>query len=205
MKRYSRKLIAIAFLITLFVAGCTDKFAEINTDPNRAKDAPATNVLAYVIRYWSSSMFDSWNEMNEPSSYAGYVAKIQYIDEARYQFRPGTVENKWFQCYNTLNNINEIKKKATADNAKNLLAVAQTFEAYVFQVMTDTWRDLPYTEAVKMSSGVLLPKYDTQETIYPALLAQLKVAADGFAAGGSDELGDGDIPADVNPGSELHA
>lgn len=134
MKKYFGRIFAVAFITTLLVAGCTDEFAEINTDPDRAKDAPATNVLAFVIRYLSATQFDPWKDMNEVSTYAGYVAKIQYIDECRYQFRPGVVENNWYYDYILLNNINEIKKKAATDGATNLMAVAQTLEVVVFRL-----------------------------------------------------------------------
>ena len=193
MKKYMEKLFALILLLGLMVTGCTDKFDDINTDPDRAKDAPATNVLAFVLRYHSDTYYDSWNNMNEPETYGGHLAKIQYIDEARYNFRPGTVENKWYYGYITLQNIQEIKKKAEADGATNLLGVAKVLEAYIFQAMTDTWRDIPYTDALKMSEGVLLPAYDKQEDIYPALLNTLKEANDLFNQGGNDNLGDGDV------------
>ena len=105
MKQYIGKIFALLFLSTLLITGCTDEFEEINTDPDRAKDAPATNVLAFVLRYHSDTYFDAWNNMNEPSTYGGHLAKIQYIDEARYTFRPGVVENKWYYGYITLNNV----------------------------------------------------------------------------------------------------
>jgi hypothetical protein len=193
MKKYIEKIFAFAFVVTLLMTGCTDEFEEINTDPDRAKDAPATNVLAFVLRYHSDTYYDIWNNANEPCTYAGHLTKIQYIDEAKYNFRPGVVENKWYYGYITLNNIAEIKAKAEADNATNLMGVAKVLEAYIFQAMTDTWRDIPYTDALKMSDGVLLPSYDKQEDIYPALLATLKEANDLFNQGGMDNLGSGDL------------
>ena len=193
MKRYIGKILAMTFIATLLSVSCTDSFEEVNTDPDRAKDAPATNVLAYVLRYFSDTYYDVWNNMSEPSTYAGQLSKIQYIDEARYQFRPGTVENKWIYGYYTLNNINEIKKKAEANEAKNLLGVAKVLEAFVFQTMTDTWRDIPYSDALKMADGVLLPKYDRQEEIYPDLLATLAEANTLLASGSKDAIGEGDL------------
>ena len=192
MKRYIGKILAMTFIATLISVSCTDSFEEVNTDPDRAKDAPATNVLAYVLRYHSATYYDVWNNMSQPSGYGGQVAKIQYIDEARYQFRPATVENKWYYGYITLNNILEIKKKAEADEANNLLGVAKILEAFIFQAMTDTWRDIPYSDALKMADGVLLPKYDKQEDIYPALLTTL-AEANTLLASGNDNLGDGDL------------
>lgn len=193
MKRYIGKILAMTFIATFLVIGCTDSFEEVNTDPDRAKDAPATNVLAFVLRYHADTYYDAWNNMSEPSTYGGHLAKIQYIDESRYEYRAGSVENKWYYGYITLQNIAEIKKKAEAADAKNMLAVAKVLEVLLYQTMTDTWRDIPYTEANKMSEGILLPKYDKQEDIYPALLNTLKEANDLFNEHEIDALGDGDI------------
>lgn len=192
MKKYIIKFAVLTSLFVLVFSSCTDSFEDVNTDPDRAKDAPATNVMAFVIRYYCSTFFDVWADMNEPSTYAGYLAKIQYIDESRYVFRTTTVENNWYYGYILLNNINEIKKKAIADEANNLLAAAKVLEALIVQNMTDRWRDIPYSDAIRMDEGVLLPAYDTQEEIYPALLASLAEAADLFDPDG-DLLGDGDI------------
>ena len=184
-------------LLFLFVASlmlsCTGDFEKINLDPDRAKDAPATNILAFVLRYWPDNMNDVWSDMNEPSTYAGHLAKIQYIDEAKYNFRPTVVENKWYYVYITLNNVNEIIAKAEAEENQNMLAVGKILRAYIFQTATDTWRDIPYTDALKMKDGNLLPKYDKQEDIYPALLTELKEAADMIVVEGGGSLGSGDI------------
>ncbi len=192
MKRYIGKLFAFTFLTIFLMVGCTDEFGEINTDPDRAKDAPATNVLAFLLRYHSDTFYDAWNNMNEPETYGGHLAKIQYIDEARYNYRPGVVENKWYYTYIQLNNVNEIKKKAKAEEANNLLGVAKVMEVNIFQIATDTWRDVPFTDALKMADGVLLPSYDKQEDIYPALLDTLK-EANTLMASGIDNLGEGDV------------
>lgn len=194
MKRYILKLGILAVFSALILTSCTESFPEVNTDPDRAKDAPATNVLAFTIRYYGSTFFDPWADMNEPSTYAGYLAKIQYIDEARYNFRPGVVENNWYYGYILLNNINEIKKKAVADGADNLLGAAKVLEVLIVQSMTDRWRDIPYSDAIKMSEGILLPTYDTQEEIYPALLEVLAEANTLLATPtAADQLGDGDL------------
>jgi len=193
MKRYIGKIIAMTFFATLLTVGCTDSFEEVNTDPDRAKDAPATNVLAYVLRYHSATYYDVWNNMSEPSTYGGHLAKIQYIDECRYQFRPGSVENKWFQGYIALNNVHEIMKKAEASKSDNLKGVAKVLEVFIYQAMTDTWRDIPYTDALKMADGVLLPKYDKQEDIYPKLLTTLADANTLLGSGAKDVLGEGDL------------
>lgn len=194
MKLYIYKIVTLLMLTgMLFGTACTDSFEDVNKDPDRAADVPLTNTLAYFLRYSSDVLFDPWNDMNEPSTYGGHLAKIQYIDEARYAFRSGVVENKWYYIYITLNNTKSVEKKAKEEGLTNMESVAKLWSVILFSIATDTWRDVPYTEVAMMEEGILLPKYDRQEDIYPAMLATLKEAADGFASGADDPLGEGDV------------
>lgn len=194
MKKYILNLSIIALMVSvLFSTGCTDSFGEVNTDPDRTTDAPLTNILAYTIRYTGSTLFDPWSDMNEPSTYGEHLTKIQYIDESRYEFRPGVVENKWYYIYLNYSNIKEVEQRAHAEGLVNMESVSKVWGTMLMQIATDTWRDCPYTDAAKMSDGILLPTYDKQEDIYPAMLDVLASAAEGFASGATDALGEGDI------------
>ena len=184
--------ISICAVLGVMLLGCTKDFKEINTNPNAYATAPLTNILAYSIRYACDNMFDPWADMNEPSTYAGHLAKQQYIDEARYVFRATVVANNWHYLYITMNNLRDIQKKATEEGATNMVAAAQIWEAVIMQMGTDRWRDLPYSEACRIDEGILTPKYDKQEEIYPALMDLLKSA--GASMGTAyDDLGQGDV------------
>ena len=170
--------------------GCTDSFKEINTDPDNAIEVPNGSLLAYVQYFTSACFYDRWFALDEPMTFCGYVSKQSYIDESRYQYRTGVQDSNWSYIYRTMNNIMDIQGRAT--ESPNLMNVAKVMEVHVMQIATDRWRDVPYSDAIKMDEGVLNPTYDTQEQIYPALLAKLKEAADGFAEGGGDSL-NGDL------------
>lgn len=72
--------------------------------------------------------------------------------------------------------------------------VAKIWQIYLWQYLVDAWGDVPYFDAFKGAEGILTPKYDKQEEIYPDLLARLKTIADAIAANpGSGEIGDGDF------------
>jgi hypothetical protein len=185
--------IGIAGLMVFTQVSCTKKFKEINTNPNNPVKAPTTNVLAYVLETFGASFFDSWGNMNEPETYGGHVGKIQYVDEARYIYRTGTVSNLWNSLFRISKNSQTIIDQAKADNAVNMQAAALTFQAYMWQIATDRWRDLPFSEAIRGDLGFITPKYDKQEDIYPVLIAQLKTAADLFAQLATDPLGSGDL------------
>lgn len=126
-------------------------------------------------------------------SYAGQVTKIQYIDEARYNFRPSVVNTAWEDVYNTTYDLTKVIMTAEGSGDKNMQAAALTFRSYIMQIATDTWKSIPYSDAWKAEEGVLNPTYDSQEAIYNALLADLKKAGDLFAEGNDDPLGEGDL------------
>lgn len=194
MKRYIKNfMMAMMVGATVFGSSCTDSFEEVNTDPDSPTDVPTTNLLAYSLYYTSYRLYDRWFAMDEPMTFCGYASKMTYIDESRYNFRTGVQDTNWEYLYRILNNLKDIEKRATFNETPNMLNVSKVMQVHLMQVATDRWRDVPYTDAAKMTDGILQPKYDKQEDIYPGLLATLKEAADGFADGGSDDLGEGDL------------
>ncbi|WP_159471641.1 SusD/RagB family nutrient-binding outer membrane lipoprotein [Dyadobacter sp. 3J3] len=191
------KNITTCLLILIFLAftgqSCTDDFEEINTNPNSPVQAPITNVLGYVLTDFNMNYFGVIGDMNEPSTYAGQLGKLQYIDDSRYMFTSTNINTLWTVIYRDLKNAQAIIDQADKTGSKNMKATGLTLQAFILQIATDRWRDVPFTEAFKGDAGFITPKYDTQETIYPAIITQLKTAADLFAAGGTDVLGEGDL------------
>lgn len=191
MKKNIRNFAMTLMFGASVLTACTDSFEEINTDPDRAEDVPTTNLLAYSLYYTGGHLYDRWFSLDEPMTFGAYAAKMAYIDESRYDYRVSTQENNWTYVYRILNNIMDIQSRSAG--TPNMMNVAKVLEVQTMQIATDRWRDVPYTDAVKMKEGMLQPTYNTQEEIYPALLDKLKEAADGFAAGASDALGEGDL------------
>ncbi|MCY7350985.1 MAG: SusD/RagB family nutrient-binding outer membrane lipoprotein [Cytophagaceae bacterium] len=73
----------------------------------------------------------------------------------------------------------------------NLYNMARIWKAYIFMVLTDTYGDIPYTEAgLGFSGGVTFPKYDTQQSIYTDLLKELNEASAALDAAKTREAGD---------------
>ncbi len=185
----------IILVLALFLASlsCTKDFEEMNINPNQPVDVPSTNILCYDIRFISDNFFNAWQGMNEMCSYAGHISKIQYVDEARYQYREGTVNNAWTQYYNVLKDLKVIMNKSEEEQTMNMKAVAMTFSAMLWQMVTDQWKSVPYSEALKGDEEIVSPSYDQQDAIYYDLLTQLKAAGDLFAEGHGDDIGSGDL------------
>jgi len=193
MKNIFKKTVCFLMFGAILFAGCTDKFEEINTNPDSPKDAPIDNILAWSIWQTSAHFFDRWFMLDEPASFAGFVAKMNYIDEARYQFRSGVQDTNWRLFYRILLNLREIQATSHELGLLNMEMAAKTMEVMVVLIATDRWRDIPYTQAVQMDKGNIMPAYDRQEDIYPALLAMAKQIGDAFDAGGDDDISVGDL------------
>jgi hypothetical protein len=175
MKKIS-KLFTIAALVlglvTLF--SCTKNFEDINKDPDNpgisqaAPDMLLTNSTEMLVDRVHEIFLG--HEMG--SCWVQHMAKVQYTDEDRYIFRPSVVNTSWRQfyagpgeCITTIYSIGN----------PNYKGVALTLKCYIGSVVTDLWGPVPYTTAWQ-GVGNLLPAYETQESIYRMMLAQLDSA-----------------------------
>lgn len=196
LNQYKMKKIWISFLVIWIIStinfSCTKKFAAINTNPNNPVEAPLTNVLAYVLEDFASNFF-STATIEQSGGYAGQMSLIQYIGASQYSFSATLTDGIWTNAYRDIRNAQSVIHGADDTKATNMKAAAMTFEAFMFQIVTDSWRDVPFSMAIKGDSGIINPSYDKQEQIYPQLLATLKGAGDLFASGADDQLGGGDL------------
>src|SRR5258706_12486766 len=81
----------------------------------------------------------------------------------------------------------------TKDDPKrsNLMNMARIVQANAFIIVTDTYGDIPYTEAgVGYSSQVFFPKYDAQQSIYPNIIQELTDASAALDPAGKIETAD---------------
>ena len=84
--------------------------------------------------------------------------------------------------------INQTKANPARSNLYNM---ARIMKAYVFQVLVDTYGDVPYAEAGQgFINSINLPKYDDQKVIYADLLKELDEASKALDASKSTEGGD---------------
>lgn len=84
-----------------------------------------------------------------------------------------------------------INSTKTNDARSNLYNMARIMKAYLFQVLVDTYGDVPYSEAGQgFLTGVYLPKYDDNSTIYADLLKELTEATSALDASKTVETGD---------------
>lgn len=178
--------------LALSMLACTKSFEAVNTDPDRpsAELVPSTNVLAYCERYASDNLYDEWFDLNESCGFSGQIAKWQYTEEGFYDFRPNVNNTSWAVCYLVAANLQSIIDKE--EEGSNMWAAATIFQCNIYQIASDRWGNIPYSEAGKLAEGIAHAKYDKQSDIYPDLLNRLKTAVNTLDPSG-DKLGDGDV------------
>ena len=215
MKSYIYKFFALVLLVSI-TSACGD-FGDMNVDPNEPTDVPAENLVTQAM--FGSTYFYWERTANAEMGmlFVQHLAQSEYTEEQRYNFNNSNFNVFWSVIYagGYVGNFTGIGPLADYKEAKRLImenvelnetikanqiAVIDIMEAFTYQMATDIWGDIPYSEALSPDEFVQ-PKYDTQASIYAALVAKLKSAvasinasANGFSSG-ADILYGGNMAA----------
>lgn len=158
----------ILFLCLLSLFACKKDFAEINTNPNAPSEVQAELLLRQII-------YNTGEEM----SYEGFVAGNllgQYFTMVDFNLfdRHGLTDpqlggNPWPVLYTNLRD-NEILLSQSRSNPEEAVYEGPSLilKAYLSAMLTDLYGDVPYFEALKGTTGIITPAYDTQQEIYTA-------------------------------------
>lgn len=177
--------------LAVIMASCTNNFEEINTNPNNPTTSTADLFLPYGIEsavdnYWGGTI-----GMDIGNLFSQHWSRIQYTDVDRYVVTNDILASGWTTMYNEpIANFERVITIASESGNKNYTAVATIMNAWIYQLLTDMYGDLPYKEGGKGLEGILQPKYDSQKDIYAGILADLKNANDMIELSGSAISGD---------------
>ncbi|GGB80791.1 SusD/RagB family nutrient-binding outer membrane lipoprotein [Dyadobacter sediminis] len=173
MKKIRQYIIMVAAGLFLLPA-CTDDFVEKNTDPNAITDVTPDLLLPGIIRTGVNEMVNqSWSIGNIVIQ---HTAKIQFVSEDRYTW--GDRDGLWENMYNNLRDVQLLLELSQKNNANNYRGISLIMRAWMYSILTDAYGDVPYSEATKGVSGILQPKYETQEVICNGILNDLKTASE---------------------------
>jgi len=188
--------LAIAGVCIIALGGCKKKFLDVNQNPNNPEMVDVKYVLPagqQAIAYSMGNQFaivgGLWSQYWTQGPNAN-----QYNDLDRYAYNATDANYPWSQMYaQGLRNLDFVYHKGLDEKKRNYAAVARLMEAYGFQVMTDAFGDVPFTEAILGdSTGNVNPKFDGQDRIYAALEVMIDsgiTLIDPAAAGpGSNDL-----------------
>jgi hypothetical protein len=178
--------------LALAAAACSnDSLVGLNDNQNSPVDAPApplfTNAVNNAVTRFRGATYD----LTMTSLFAQHFAKVQYVDEDQYRLRTATTSALFLNPYSLeLKDLDVAQQKGVTAKEPGTYVPAMVMKTWTFGVMTDTWGDIPYTQALQASetAGDLTPAYDPQQQIYQGFFATLDTAARA-AAGAANTLG----------------
>ncbi|HEY0612373.1 MAG TPA: SusD/RagB family nutrient-binding outer membrane lipoprotein [Chitinophaga sp.] len=172
-----KKLILFISAGIVVLGSSCKKYLDINENPNQATTATAEVVLPQAIVYTASNI-STFN--NYGSQLVGYSANAGgfggFGTSVTYGFSNATFTNLWTVGYDALADFQFVIDQTSQNPDYGYFnGAARILKAFNFQMLVDTYNDVPYKEALK-GTGELTPAYDKAESIYTDLAVQLDSA-----------------------------
>jgi len=175
-----KKIIVILSLGALIIQSGCKKFSEFQTDPNKTTVATPDLLLNTIEQSAFRSSDITVAITCRQMVYTDAVSLNQYYGWNRASFN----------TYNNLRQVLKMEEAAAAQNKPEYIPLAKYFRAWYFLQLTQTFGDIPYSDALKGDAGNSAPAYDKQEDIYLNILNDLKAANDLITASTAAVQGD---------------
>jgi hypothetical protein len=171
-----------------------DTITTLNKNPNSPEDVPPGPLFTEASRLSVSRWFGGI-DLRTYEWIVQQLSEVQYNDEDRYlRVHAADTEGSFNGAYaGELKDLTQIIAKGQATSDPGIYAPAFALRTLVFSFVTDSWGDVPYSQALKGDSvgSSLTPTYDKQQAIYTDFFAVLDKASKDLV-GASNGLGAAD-------------
>lgn len=173
-----KKLIYICSFLALVssTVSCDRSLDEINKDKSRV-NVPVASALLVPVQYNMSVV--GYNRAND-FTFDIMQVSLDFPNEgnslSRYYITENTGSGFWNNSYKWLKQVDDLKKAAIAEGDKNYQAISMVLNAWIYSNLTDTYGDVPFSQASQLDDNILQPRFDKQKDIYVRLLDDLKAA-----------------------------
>lgn len=166
-KRY---IYTLAAAFVWLGTGCNKlkDFGDVNQNPTQTTKPIVAGLLANG-ELGIATFASTGTPAISGGQYAQYFTETQYSGTSLYNLP----QNAFTPYYSGV--LYDLQSVINLNESKASSAVAKILQQYVYWVITDSWGDVPYSEALK-GLDAIQPKYDTQEDIYKGILATLTSA-----------------------------
>ncbi|GAB3738182.1 SusD/RagB family nutrient-binding outer membrane lipoprotein [Spirosoma lituiforme] len=206
MKKTMIYIPLVALLVSL--SSCDKGFDQLNVNPTAATSLNPVftfnNAIINTSFPASILIFEEpiVQQMFSPNS--GILAGGNYNIDNRGS--AGANAQLWQRYYrdNMRYLVDGLAKTKTDASRTNLYNMLRIWKAYVAMVLTDTYGDVPYSEAgLGFLGGNVTPRYDAQESIYTDILKELPEAAAALDASKPTEAGEVMYGGDISKWKKL--
>lgn len=193
MKNILKNILVLLLLFTFNTLISCKKYVggDTNINPNKASTPTLNTSLPVAIASTAENHFRIAYITSLFSEQLGAYATGPIIED---QNRDVRIDGGYLGIYqNSLTNIDVMIKLGIAQNAPYYVGIGKILMAVNLGLATDTWGDIPYSEALRAPDN-LYPKYDSQQSIYTAIQSLLDDAILQLATtGGSIKPGTDDL------------
>lgn len=187
MKKY---LLTVTIALSLFACQTDEQYENYNRDPKNPTEVASDFLFTNAIVSMGDQMASANVNTNIFRFISQYWTATTYFDEPNYNIRRRTIpQNQWSEIYrDVLLDIQNAKEIASANTELSdaeiqaRLGQLEVMEVYAWEVMVDTFGDIPYTEALN-AEEFTIPKYEDASTIYENLITRLIAVSDQLKAG----------------------
>ena len=186
MKKFFLSIFAISALIT----SCASEDDIYNDDSLKAYEASGEYFFANAQKELVDQLTTPSVNLNVFRYFSQYWAATTYRAESRYDLTTRNIpDNHWNNLYaEALGNFKKAKENILTESKpalmsetewskiqQNRVAIIEVLMVYIYQVLVDSFGDIPYSQSLDIVNTPL-PKYDDDAVIYPQLLVRLNAA-----------------------------
>jgi len=168
-----KKLFLIIMVIPLLFNSCERvDYGDLNLNPT----LPTENNIDALFRGGVANTFTlaGRDYLTNTTLFCQYQAQTQYTSEQLYADSAGSWQGYFANRLSDFNEVNHIMTDIRG-GTENIRAMSEILSILIWKRITDTWGDVPYSQALLGSEDVT-PSYDSQQSIYLDLLARAKAA-----------------------------
>ncbi|MDR2466581.1 MAG: SusD/RagB family nutrient-binding outer membrane lipoprotein [Prevotellaceae bacterium] len=180
MIRKISTLTAVFAALCVSLCGCSD-YLDVNHDPNALEKIPDPKVLLPAAEICVANNLMGWDFGFGGGFWSEYWTQSYSASQfkALCEYQPNGFNNAYQSLTReALTDLTRIKTQTANDENKGYLFVAEALSIFTWQIVTDVWGDMPYSEALRGDEGLVAPKQDKGEEIYADLLKRIDALLD---------------------------
>ena len=160
----------------LFTAISCNDWLDVNHDPNALEEIPdakvllpaaqmgvANNLMGWDFGFGGAFWVEYWTQSYTASQFKSLTEYLPQEFNTSYQSL----------MREPLIDLKRIKTMTAEDENKGYYFIAEALSIFTWQVITDVWGDMPYSEALRADEGILNPVQDKGQDIYTDLLTRI--------------------------------
>lgn len=187
MKKYIIHSLVILMALLSFSTACS-KFEEMGKNPYALYDAPSEAFVHPIMFKTQYSLINVFRTSTALLMQYGVSTSSEVSSRVidNYNIPEATTDDIWSTLYLQWGNVMQMHQKAVLEGDQAMQAVALILKSFLITHITDTYGDVPFSEAgqlvLKEDEGVYSTSYDTQKDIYREVICMLEDANEMLAA-----------------------